>query len=114
MVKFSSLRGVEPTPAYMSDADILRDLGKSSMWLNRARRAGIYPLPVKFCAGGRNNTPRHEHEDFKARHAVAPRTLGRRPGQPRRDPPELRQPDIEGLVAPASASPAETNPTLKR
>jgi hypothetical protein len=112
MVK-SSLRVVEPAPAYyMSDAEILRDLGKSSMWLNRARRKGFYPLPIKFTPNGRNSTPRDEHEAFKAKHAEAPRTLGRRPG-PRRDPADLRQLGTKGLVTSASAVLAETDPAQR-
>jgi hypothetical protein len=109
MPKHTSLRAVEPAPAFMSDAEILHDLGKSTMWLNRARRAGIYPLPVKFCPNGRNNTPRAEHEAFKSRHAVAPRALGRRPG-PQRDPASQQQLDIEKSTTLASAVPAEIDP----
>jgi hypothetical protein len=80
MATISNLRVGAGSCSYLTDAEVCEDLGRSAMWLNRARRGGDYPLPIKFTPNGRNNTPRSEHEAFKARHAAAPRALGRRPG----------------------------------
>ena len=56
---------------YLKDKQICTDLGWSPITLKRRRDAGIYPQPIKFVPGGRNNTPRELHEAYKAEAAAS-------------------------------------------
>jgi hypothetical protein len=108
---------VVTAPKFVGKAEVqARYDNASEMTINRwmGNPEVAFPRPIKFMKGGKNFWLLEELNAFDERMAAAPRKPGRRPGQPRRDPADLRQLDIEGLVTPASASPAETDPTLKR
>jgi hypothetical protein len=133
MAKAAHLRVVESPPSsYLSDDEICDDLDVSQMTLVRLRRRGDYPKPIKFTPGGRNRTPREEHEKFKAARATAPREISeaKREGGlklaarrakkltevrqtergeiPGRDPDRSQHLDLEDAIAAASAAAADT------